>query len=69
MMVLEEKTGGLDMGEKRYKLWGLQSDKALMCVQHSSVIVGEGSAVRNCRGIVKIGVMCKLNIMDYSVCA
>jgi hypothetical protein len=33
----------------------------------SLVIVGKGVVVRNCRGIGRMGVICKVGILDYSV--
>jgi hypothetical protein len=29
--------------------------------------VGEGAIVRDCRGIGRMGIMCKVDIVDYSV--
>jgi hypothetical protein len=36
----------------------------LRCV---SGVVGEGDLVRDCRGIGKMGIMCKFGIVDHSV--
>jgi hypothetical protein len=33
----------------------------------SSVIVGEDAVIRNCTGIVSMGVICKVGVIDYSV--
>jgi hypothetical protein len=33
----------------------------------SSVVVGEGAVVRNCRWIVRMGVICKFGIKDQIV--
>jgi hypothetical protein len=34
----------------------------------SSVIVGEGAVVRDCIGIGRMGVMCKIGIIYISIC-
>jgi hypothetical protein len=36
------------------------SNKALICVKYNSVIVGEGDLVRDCRGIGRMKVICKV---------
>jgi hypothetical protein len=33
----------------------------------SSVVVRETAIVRDCRGIGRMGIMCKVSIIDYSV--
>jgi hypothetical protein len=33
----------------------------------SSVIVGEDAVIRYCTGIVSMGVICKVGVIDYSV--
>jgi hypothetical protein len=43
----------------------LQHSYLLRC---SSVIVEECAIVRGCQGIGRIRVMCKVGIIDYSVC-
>jgi hypothetical protein len=37
-------------------------------IKYSSGIVGEGVFVRDCRGIGRMGVMCKFGLVDYSEC-
>jgi ribosomal protein L36 len=39
-----------------------------MCIKvYSSVIMGKGAIVRDCRVIRRVGVMCKVGIIDFSV--
>jgi hypothetical protein len=45
-------------------VWGLQGNKPLMCISYSAVIVGEGAIFRDCRGMGKMWVLCKVVIID-----
>jgi hypothetical protein len=69
-MVLEEGAERREGARRRrgvrygdYKVMGLNVCKGTV----QSLGVGEGAIVRDCRGIGRIGVMCKVGIIDCSV--